>query len=69
MAKPPLLHPYIPLLARAYQLSSHLRIGVYDCLYLALMEREGCEFVTGDDKLLKSATPMAGSVVPLVGRP
>jgi hypothetical protein len=27
------------------------RIGVYDCLYTALVEREGCELITADDRL------------------
>lgn len=31
-----------------------MRIGVYDCLYVALAERENCEPVTADDKLLKN---------------
>lgn len=34
------------LLARKYQLSP------YDCAYLALAEKEKCEFITGDRKLL-----------------
>jgi predicted nucleic acid-binding protein len=31
-----------------------MRCGVYDCLYVALAEREGCEFLTSDDKVLKN---------------
>ena len=31
-----------------------MRCGVYDCLYIALAEREGCEFLTADDKLVKN---------------
>jgi len=27
---------------------------VYDCLYVALAEREGCEFVTADDRLVRN---------------
>lgn len=49
----PDLHPPLPLLPRACELSSAMRIGVYDCLYLALAEREGCELVTADSKLVK----------------
>ena len=48
----PVLHPHLPLLARAYDISSTARIGVYDCLYVALAEREGCELITSDAKLL-----------------
>jgi predicted nucleic acid-binding protein len=40
------------LVARAYAISSAFRQGVYDCVYVALAEREGCEFVTADTKLI-----------------
>src|SRR4051794_22770369 len=42
----PQLYPSLPLLPRAYEVSSTHRVGVYDCLYVALAEREGCELVT-----------------------
>jgi len=48
----PALHPALPLLARAYAISSANRQGVYDCVYVALAEREGCELVTADAKLI-----------------
>lgn len=48
----PPLHPTLPLLPRAYAISTTARVGVYDCLYVALAEREGCEFVTADARLL-----------------
>ena len=50
----PPLHPYLPLLPRAYEISSAMRVGVYDCLYVALAEREQCDFITADDKLVKN---------------
>ncbi len=46
------LYPSLPLLPRAYQISSQARIGVYDCLYAALAEREGCELITSDKRLI-----------------
>jgi predicted nucleic acid-binding protein len=49
----PGLHPYLPLLPRAFAIASAARHGVYDCLYIALAEREGCEFVTADDVLVR----------------
>ena len=49
----PLLHSTFTLLPRAYDISSQLRIGVYDCLYVALAEHESCDLVTTDDKLIK----------------
>ena len=41
----------LPLLPRAYEISSQLRMGVYDCLYVALAERKQCELITADAKL------------------
>src|SRR5690348_4054873 len=42
----PRLEPSLPLTPRAIAISSAARIGVYDCLYIALAERERCQFVT-----------------------
>ncbi len=50
----PDLHPYLPLLSRAFALASAARIGVYDCLYVALAEQEGCAVLTADDRLARS---------------
>lgn len=50
----PVLHPSLMLLPRAYELSSKFRIGVYDCLYVALAEQEDCDLVTADDNLVKN---------------
>jgi predicted nucleic acid-binding protein len=35
----PILHAALPLLPRAFVIASTARIGVYDCLYVALAER------------------------------
>ncbi len=51
----PNLAETLPLLPRAFEISSQQRIGVYDCLYLALAEREGVPLITADRRLL--ATP------------
>lgn len=48
----PQLHESLTLLPRAFEISSNLRIGVYDCLYLALGEREQIPLITADQKLL-----------------
>ena len=42
------------LLPRACEISSKSRVGIYDCLYVACAEKEGCEFVTADDRLVKN---------------
>jgi predicted nucleic acid-binding protein len=62
MADCPALSPASPLTPRAIGLSSQFRIGVYDCLYVALAEREGCELVTADQRLVK-AFPVGVSIV------
>ncbi|WP_254511990.1 type II toxin-antitoxin system VapC family toxin [Anatilimnocola floriformis] len=51
LAVAPILHPHLPLLSRAMEISTHARIGVYDCLYVALAEKEGCELITADARL------------------
>lgn len=66
---PPLLLPYLPLLPRAYAISSQMRVGVYDCLYVALAEREGCPFITSDDKLVKNLQPSFPFIVALSTMP
>ncbi|HVC93513.1 MAG TPA: type II toxin-antitoxin system VapC family toxin [Pirellulales bacterium] len=40
------------LMPTAYLLSSALRLGVYDCLYIALSQRESCPVVTADQRLV-----------------
>jgi predicted nucleic acid-binding protein len=57
MSTPPRLEASGPLLPRAIQISSAERVGVYDCVYVALAEREHCEFVTADGKLIKKLQP------------
>src|SRR5882724_6203978 len=50
----PVLHAYLPLLPRAFAISSTMRVGVYDCIYIALAEQENCELVTADAKLISA---------------
>lgn len=69
MADAPTLHPYLPLLPRAYGLSSALRTGTYDCLYVALAEREGCELVTADARLVANVAARFPFVIPLSSLP
>jgi predicted nucleic acid-binding protein len=65
----PLLVPAMSLTPRAIDVSSTLRIGVYDCLYVALAEREGCEFITADDKLVKQLRAQFPFILPLASMP
>jgi predicted nucleic acid-binding protein len=65
----PVLEASLPLLPRAYAISSQVRMGVYDCIYLALAEREGCELVTADDKLVKNLLTQFPFIAPLASLP
>lgn len=65
----PQLYPYLSLLPRAYEISSQSRHGVYDCLYVTLAEREGCQLVTADDKLVRNLQPQFSFIVPLASLP
>ena len=47
------LRPTAPLLPRAMDLARRIDHPVYDCVYLALAEREGVAFVTADQRLLR----------------
>ena len=65
----PHLDPYLPLLPRAYSIALAARIGVYDCLYVALAEREGCELVTSDLRLLNTLKPTFPFIIDLASLP
>jgi predicted nucleic acid-binding protein len=54
LSTPPILYPLDPLFDRAVDISSQMRTGFYDCLYVALAEQENCELVTADDKLINA---------------
>jgi len=69
LASQPKLEPYIPLLWRAYSIASQARIGVYDCLYVALAEREGCELLTADDRLIRTLKPSVAFITSLTMLP
>jgi predicted nucleic acid-binding protein len=65
----PILIPSLPLLLRAADISSTSRVGVYDCLYVALAEREGCELVTADPRLLANLKTTFPFIVDLPSLP
>jgi predicted nucleic acid-binding protein len=54
MATGSVLHSSIPLVARSISISSQTRSAFYDCRDVTLAEREGCELVTADDKLIRN---------------
>ncbi len=53
----PTLHPSWPLLPRAIEIASRYRIGVYDCLYVALAEQQQCPLLTADQRLINVLSP------------
>ena len=50
----PILSAYLPLAPRACAIATKAKMGIYDCLYVALAEQEKCKLVTADDKLVKN---------------
>lgn len=52
MQDSPRLVPSLSLMPKALAMSSQARIGVYDCLYVALAEQEQCGLVTADQRLV-----------------
>jgi predicted nucleic acid-binding protein len=65
----PQLHPYPPLLPRAVEISLQARHNVYDCLYVALAEREGCAMLTADAKLIGNLQAAFPFITPLASLP
>lgn len=69
MSTSPQLFPSLPLMPRALQVAKQARIGVYDCLYVALAEREGCGLLTADDRLVRSLQPTFPFITALASWP
>jgi predicted nucleic acid-binding protein len=65
----PALHHSSPLLIRAMEIAISAKQAVYDCIYVALAEAEGCELVTADDKLARTLRPSYPFIVSLVTLP
>ena len=65
----PVLHPTAPLLIRAMEIAISTKHAVYDCIYVALAEAEGCELVTADDKLARNLRHSYPFIVSLVALP
>jgi predicted nucleic acid-binding protein len=57
------LTPTAALLEEAYRLAVTHQRTVYDCLYLALSIREGCPFITADEKLVNAIQSLRSHVV------
>lgn len=69
MNHPPVLLPHVSLIVRALDISSQTRSSYYDCLYVALAEREGCELLTDDDRLVRNLQARFAFITDLAGLP
>ena len=65
----PRLFSTLPLTPRAIEIATKARIGVYDCVYVALAESEGCEMITADTRLLNSLQPRYPFIISLASVP
>ena len=65
LADLPDLVPSTALISQAFEIALAFRRPVYDCLYVALAEREGCPLVTADVPLIRSVGPATGRVLAL----
>ena len=50
-------------------MASRFRVALYDCLYVALAEREHCELVTADARLLNNLRPHFPFILDLASLP
>lgn len=69
MTSSPRLVTSLPLTHQAIAISSQTRVGVFDCMYVALADREGCPFVTADDRIIKNLRPQFPFIAPLSSLP
>lgn len=65
----PVIVNSVSLLPRAYEIAHRYQRTVYDCLYVALAEREQCDFITADDKLVNGLQATFPFVIHLASMP
>lgn len=65
----PAILPTPPLLVRAIEIALQTRQAVYDCIYIALAEREACELVSADDQLVRKLRPLFPFLIRLADVP
>jgi predicted nucleic acid-binding protein len=61
----PQLSSSVPHLPRAFEISLQERIGIYDCIYLALAEQEQCGLITADVRLITNLQPRFPQIIAL----
>lgn len=69
LTTPPVAFPFQPFLLRAIDISSAVRVGVYDCIYVALAEQEKCQLVTADATMVRTLQPAFPFIRPLSSFP
>ena len=55
----------LPLMMRAMEIARMARIAVYDCVYVALAEREGCDLITADQRVINALGTKMNFIVAL----
>lgn len=65
----PQLENVLALLPRADAVSSQTKSAVFDCLYVALAERESCQLVTADHRVINNLQPHFPHIVSLASLP
>ena len=63
------IHSSSALLIRAMELAVSTRQAVYDCIYLALAETQGCEMVSADDAFVRKMRTLFPFLIRLADLP
>jgi predicted nucleic acid-binding protein len=69
LAHLPQLENVLALLPRAYAISSQTKSAVFDCLYVALAERDSCQLVTADHRVINNLQPHFPYIMALASLP
>jgi predicted nucleic acid-binding protein len=69
LTTPPTFFSFQPLLLRAVDISSRMRVGIYDCVYVALAERESCGLITADKTMVNALQKDFPFIIPLASMP
>jgi predicted nucleic acid-binding protein len=63
------LHPSFPLLTRASEIALLTRLTVASSLYVALAEREQCQFLTAFPKVIRNTRKHFSFILPFASLP
>ena len=63
------LHPSFPLLPRAAVIALLTRLTIYASLYIALAEREQCQLLTADQKVIRNTRKHFSFILPFTSLP